>query len=116
MALSEKKRRAGIAARLYLEMRGFSIIEQNFRRPYCEVDIIAQKDDTVHFVEVYFGADDQLGSGIGFSDFLHTKVSQMRLAPRVWAEETKWRGGVVSSAIEIDGASLSVMNYVENAF
>ncbi len=41
-----------IAAR-YLLDRGFKIIERNFRRPWGELDIIAQaKDKTLVFVEV----------------------------------------------------------------
>ncbi len=36
----------------YLENKGFSIIDKNYSRKWGELDIIAQKDDCVHFVEV----------------------------------------------------------------
>lgn len=39
-----------VAQRLIRE--GFSIIERNYQRPYGEIDIIAQKGDTIAFVEV----------------------------------------------------------------
>lgn len=37
----------------FLEGRGFSILERNFRRPYGEIDIVARETDgTLIFVEV----------------------------------------------------------------
>lgn len=40
-----------IASR-FLEKKGFKILERNFRRPYGEIDIIAEKAEIVRFVEV----------------------------------------------------------------
>ena len=40
-----------IAAR-FLERKGFKILERNYSRKSGEVDIIALKDDVMHFVEV----------------------------------------------------------------
>lgn len=40
------------AACAYLEKRGYSILARNFRRRCGEIDIIAQKRDTIAFVEV----------------------------------------------------------------
>jgi len=39
-------------ARQFLIRKGFSIIESNYRKPYGEVDIIAEKHGVVRFVEV----------------------------------------------------------------
>lgn len=36
----------------YLQQRGYTIICQNYRKPFGEVDLIAQKGDTIAFVEV----------------------------------------------------------------
>lgn len=36
----------------YLQKNGYTIITQNYRKRFGEVDIIAQKKDTVAFVEV----------------------------------------------------------------
>lgn len=51
-----KKRKTGdigenLAAK-FLEKRGFKIIERNYRKKWGELDIVAQKDGVVHFVEV----------------------------------------------------------------
>ena len=40
------------AAAEYLKEQGYEIVDTNFRCPFGEVDIIAQKDDVVAFVEV----------------------------------------------------------------
>ncbi|MHB1118297.1 MAG: YraN family protein [Minisyncoccota bacterium] len=36
----------------YLENKGFVIIGRNYRKKYGEIDIIAQKDEIIHFIEV----------------------------------------------------------------
>jgi putative endonuclease len=36
----------------FLSKKGFKIIERNYRRPWGEIDIIAEKDGIVRFVEV----------------------------------------------------------------
>jgi len=46
-------------ATLYLEQEGFSIIERNyFAKKLGEIDIIAQRDGVLHFVEVKSGKAD----------------------------------------------------------
>ncbi|MES2953295.1 MAG: YraN family protein [Patescibacteria group bacterium] len=37
---------------LYLRRRGYRIIERNYLRKWGEIDIVAEKEGTVHFVEV----------------------------------------------------------------
>lgn len=36
----------------FLESKGFKVLERNYRRPWGEIDIIAEKDGTIRFVEV----------------------------------------------------------------
>ncbi len=36
----------------FLERKGFKILERNYRKPWGEIDIIAEKAGTVRFVEV----------------------------------------------------------------
>lgn len=40
-----------IAAR-FLQERDFDIVDRNYRKPYGEIDIVALKDERVHFIEV----------------------------------------------------------------
>ena len=36
----------------FLERRGFKVLARNYRKPWGEIDIIAEKKGIVHFVEV----------------------------------------------------------------
>lgn len=114
MNTTERGRLAEIAARGYLEMRGFDIIEQNWRRPRAEIDIIAKKDGVVHFVEVKFRASNDQGSGL--DAITASKLKQMQRAAWLWVDESKWHGEYVLSAAEISGPNYSVLSFVENVF
>ena len=47
-------------AKEFLLNLGFMILEQNFYSKFGEIDIIAQKESTLHFVEVKSGEDYEL--------------------------------------------------------
>jgi putative endonuclease len=44
----------------FLEERGYFVAERNFYSRFGEIDIIATKDDVLHFVEVKSGEDYEL--------------------------------------------------------
>jgi len=114
MSSTEIGRKAEAAARAYLEMRGFKILEQNWRRPRCEIDIIAIKDSTIHFIEVKYRKDDTQGGGLEAID--NDKLKKMRLGAWVWVDENKYHGEYMLSAIEIIGAKFSVIGFIENVY
>jgi len=114
MSTTEIGRKAENAARAYLEMRGFEILEQNWRRPRCEIDIIAMKENVVHLVEVKYRKDDNQGGGIEAID--NDKLKKMRLGAWVWVDENKYRGQYMLSAIEITGPKFSVIGFIENVY
>jgi putative endonuclease len=114
MTSTQTGRRAEAAARAYLEMRGFKILEQNFRRPNCEIDIIASKDDVVHFIEVKYRATDSQGGGL--EAITASKLKRMRHGAWTWVDEYKYRGEYVLSAIELGGRQFTVMGFIENVF
>ncbi|MGZ6005498.1 MAG: YraN family protein [Candidatus Saccharimonadales bacterium] len=102
------------AAALYLEMRGFRIIEQNWRRPRCEIDIVAKKDGVLHFVEVRYRVNDHQGSGI--DSITQAKIKQMQRSAWFYVDETEWRGEYVLSAIELAGKDFQILSFIENVF
>lgn len=111
MSSTDTGRKAETAARTYLEMRGFKVLEQNWRRPLCEIDIVADKDGVIHFVEVKYRYDDQRGGGL--ESITASKLKQMRRAAETWVVENKWRGEYQLSAVELGGRNFTVMNFVE---
>jgi putative endonuclease len=114
MTTTDTGHRAELAAKVYLEMRGYRIIEQNWRRPRAEIDIIAEKDGVIHFVEVKYRFDDEQGGGL--EAITPTKLKQMQRAAWLWTDESKWRGEYVLSAIELAGPGFAVLSFIENAF
>jgi putative endonuclease len=114
MTSTETGRKAERAAVVYLEMRGFKIIEQNWRRPRCEIDIIAEKDGVIHFVEVKYRFGD--GQGGGLEAITSSKLKQMQRAAWVWVDEYKGRGQYVLSAIELAGPGFAVLSFIEDIF
>lgn len=112
MNTTEVGRKAEVAARVYLEMRGFKIMEQNWRRPQAEVDLIALKDNVVHFVEVKYRMKNEQGGGL--EAITPTKLRRMQRGAEIWVEESKWSGEFTLSGIEIAGPQYSVLNFVEN--
>jgi putative endonuclease len=48
----EKGKEGELLVAEYLQKEGYKIIAQNYRKRFGEVDLIAQKDDTIAFVEV----------------------------------------------------------------
>ncbi|MBF8267397.1 MAG: rnhB [Dehalococcoidia bacterium] len=50
-----------MAARGYLQGKGYTILETNFRSPYGEVDVVAQEGDCLVFVEVRTRAGNDFG-------------------------------------------------------
>lgn len=99
---------------MYLEMRGFKILEQNWRRPRCEIDIIAEKDGVRQFVEVKYRINDLQGGGL--EAITTSKLKQMRRAAETYVEEHKYGGEYILSAIEIAGRDYTIISFIENVF
>lgn len=114
MSSTETGHKAEVAAKVYLEMRGYKIVEQNWRRPRAEIDIIAMKDEVMHFVEVKYRRSDDQGSGL--DAITPTKLKQMQRAAWLYVDETKWRGEYMLSAIELAGSQFAVIGFIDNAY
>jgi len=53
-------------AAVYLQSQGFTIHELNWKTKYCEIDIIAQKDSAMYFVEVKYRRTSNQGYGLDY--------------------------------------------------
>lgn len=112
MSASRTDHKAEQTAKVYLEMRGYQIIEQNYRRSRCEIAIIAKRQETIYFVAVNYHRTDSPGNGL---EYLTTsKLQHMQLAAETWVEEYKWHGAYQLAEIEIAGSDFVVLSFIEN--
>lgn len=90
----------------YLTENGFKIVELNWKTKWCEIDIIARKEDCIYFVEVKYRGSDSQGSG--FDYVTPKKLRQMDLAARSWVEINNWDGEQTLSAAEVSGLDFDI--------
>jgi uncharacterized protein (TIGR00252 family) len=107
-------RMAESAAAEYLQTNGFTILEQNWRTRWCEIDVIAVKGRTVYFVEVKYRHHASQGSGLEY--ITRVKLRQMRFATANWARDHNWRGDYLLAALEVSGESFAVTEFIDSIF
>lgn len=72
-------------ARAHLESKGYRVLETNYRAREGEVDIVAQQDDVVVFVEVKTRRGDAMGSAL--EAIGPRKAERLLLASDAYAQE-----------------------------
>lgn len=76
--------RAEKDAARYLESLGYKIIELNWKTRYCEIDIVARKEDTIYFIEVKHRSSNRFGDGLDY--ITPKKLQQMTFAAEMWIQ------------------------------
>ncbi len=66
----------------FLTTQGYEIIDRNWKKQQCEIDIVARKDDVLFFVEVKHRKNDYQGGGI--AAITPKKLQQMKFASQVY--------------------------------
>jgi putative endonuclease len=94
--------RAEQAAAEYLSRLGYDIIDRNWKRRDCEIDIIARKGSVMYFVEVKYRVDDYAGTGLDY--ITPQKLRRMAHAAERWVQLAGWRSEYSLAAIEVSGA------------
>lgn len=112
MANTDTGHRAERAAAGYLEMRGFEILELNWRRPRCEIDIVARRKRTMYFIEVKYRKNDAQGSGLEY--VTDSKLRRMQRGAYMWVEENEYNGPYQLGAVEVGGTDFIVEHFIDN--
>ena len=94
----------------YLRKQGFSIVERNWKNKWCEIDIVATKNNLTHFFEVKYRRRLQQGGGIAAIDI--RKQQQMRFAAELWLHAHGQRDATLS-AIELSGNDYEITAFIE---
>jgi Holliday junction resolvase-like predicted endonuclease len=96
------------AAADYLHRQGFTVRELNWKTRYCEIDIVAEKQAVVYFVEVKSRRNSRQGYGTDY--ITGQKLRQMRFAAELWVSEHRWTGEYQLAAISIDAGRIQFID------
>lgn len=83
----------------FLQNKDYDIIARNWKTKTCEIDIIAYKNQTIHFVEVKYRKSTQQGRGF---DYINVrKLRRMEYAAQLWICKNNWYGEYVLSGASV---------------
>lgn len=103
-------RNAEKQAAAYLQANGFNVIRLNWYTRRCEIDIIAYKQPTMHFIEVKYRSTTMQGTG---SDYITAaKQRQMSYSAQTWVAQNGWHGEYALSVIGVD--SIGNIDFIES--
>jgi len=96
----------------YLEGKSFTIVARNWKTKFCEIDIIARKENVIYFVEVKYRKQSKWGDGLDAVG--KTKLRKMKFAAEYYVLKNK----IVSddmrlSVVAISGSPAVVDKYLE---
>ncbi|HEX8545830.1 MAG TPA: YraN family protein [Cytophagaceae bacterium] len=84
----------------YLQVNGYTICCRNYRYKRGEIDIIAEKNKTIVFVEVKLRSKRKFGNPEEFVS--SQKVELIRATAENYIYETNWRGNIRFDIISIN--------------
>ena len=106
----ERGHKAEAVAATYLERHGYVIVDRNWRTRWCEIDIVAQKEHCMYFVEVKYRRYTQNGTGLEY--ITSKKLSQMIRAAESWVQANTWNQEYNLLAVEVRGVIPAVYRAV----
>lgn len=95
----------------HLVQSGFRIIDRNWKTKWCEIDVIAERDGKIHFVEVKYRKSDSQGDGLHY--VTATKQRQMKFAAELWLQSRPNYQSAVLSAMSLTGQPIRVGQFIE---
>ncbi len=104
---------------LHLKKQGFIIFKRNYHSRFGEIDIIAEKDDLLLFVEVKTRFENAMVSPSEAVDY--SKQNKIRITAKNFISKTfmdyRCRFDVAEVFVSLnDGKYEFTLNYIENAF
>lgn len=104
---------AELAVAQMLKKLGFKILDRNWKTKVCEIDIVAQKDKVIYFVEVKYRSSSAQGDGLEYIG--PQKLHRLHFAAAVWCQTKNWDGDYRLLACSVSGAgqNLKVERIIE---
>ena len=97
-------------AAAYLVRQGYTILQQNWRTRWCEIDIVAKKGHSLLFVEVKYRRRSSWGRGLDYITVL--KQRQMAFAAEFWVAAHRSHYAYSLAAIEVAGPSFEITEFI----
>lgn len=111
---SENGKAAETLAAQYLANEGYAILAQNWRNRWCELDIVARRQGTVHFVEVKYRATTRYGYAVEYISY--DKTRRLMRAALAWCQAHRYDGPYQIDALTVEGnLAAPRLEYLPNA-
>lgn len=104
MTRHETGKEAEDLAAAFLQTKGLTILDRNFRAKVGEIDIIAQDGEEVVFVEVRFRASASFGGAA--ASVGAAKRRNLIRAANLWLQMRGWDGGCRFDVVAFEGGAL----------
>lgn len=101
-------------AATYLEQKGYAIVERNYRYRRAEIDIIAQKENLLLFVEVKARTNKHYGYPEEAVD--NKKAAMIVMAADQYIYEKQWEFDIRFDIVSIDLRGKTSISHFEDAF
>jgi putative endonuclease len=107
-------------AEKYLKEKGYTIIDQNYRKPYGEIDLIAKKDRMLVFIEVktrdmkyvqHFLPEQSVNRSKARKI---KKVCQVYLLEKHYSPNQEWKIDIIAISIDVESKKARI-RHLENA-
>ena len=100
-------------ARTHLEALGMTILDQNWRNRWCEIDLVAKRGHTVHIVEVKYRHNPDFGHAADYVG--RDKISRLRRAALAWVHAREHSGPYQIDMVTVEGElDRPAINYLPN--
>lgn len=97
----------------FLKLQGFEILARNWRRPDCEIDIVARKlrSQDLHFFEVKYRKNTKFGSGDEY--ITKAKLKQLVYSANRYIQVNKQYLGYELGVITLGGPKFRIIQFIE---
>lgn len=92
----------------YLKQQKFKILELNWKTRYCEIDLVAEKDKVIWFVEVK--SRRSKNQGFGYEYVTPKKQQQMHFAAEMWVQANDWTGDYRLAVVSLDADAITFID------
>ncbi len=94
----------------YVKSRGYRVLATNWKTKWCEIDIIAEMEDCIYFIEVKYRKNNKQGRGLDY--VTPKKLHQMQFSAEIWVHNHGWLGEYQLGAIELTGDDFRVSAFI----